>query len=177
MRIELVPEYRLTRAVEAQLQDVLEECFPDMFGGRSYLKQLPHFRLLAFDDDNVIGQAGLDVRIINVGGTVLKIFGVIDVFVQPEHRGRGVASALMTQVEKLAIESGRDFLVLIAERHDLYLRHGFRRVQPANVKWLAIEDRASVTLLEEDLSDCFMMKPVGPLAWPKGQIDMMGYLF
>jgi hypothetical protein len=65
----------------------------------------------------------------------------------------------------------------MADRHDLYLKEGYDRVQPALTKWLAIEDRQSVGLMTRDLSDCFMVKPLTEKRWPAGMIDMLGYLF
>lgn len=177
VQIITVAEHRLTSSLEAQLSELLDTCFPDVFQGRTYFKQLPHWRVLAVEGESVLGQLGIDGRIINVGGSVLTIFGIIDVCVRPDRQGEGLASQLLAEAEGLARDAGRDFLVLIADRHDLYERHGFASVTPANVKWLAIEDRFSVTLLEEDLSGCFLVKPLCTTHWPTGQIDMLGYLF
>jgi ribosomal protein S18 acetylase RimI-like enzyme len=54
---------------------------------------------------------------------------VAKMMTRPSHRGRGIASALMHELERLAIERGRTLLVLDTATIDgasrLYERHGF----------------------------------------------------
>lgn len=175
--IVTTPNYTISGEVRPQLRLLLDECFPDTFEGRTYFKQLPHVRLLAMDGELLVGQVGIDGRIINVEGTTVSIFGLIDMAVHPSRRGKGVGTLLLVQAERIARAYEREFLVLMADRHDLYLKEGFTRVQPALTKWLAIEDRHSVELMTRDLSDCFMAKPLTERTWPMGIIDMLGYLF
>jgi predicted N-acetyltransferase YhbS len=134
-------------------------------------------RLLAMDGRTVVGQVGIDGRVINVGGQVVSVFGLIDLAVHPSRRGNRIGSRILAEAERIARAYERDFLVLMADRHDLYLREGYRRVQPALTRWLAIEDRQSVKLMDRDLSECFMIKPLTEKMWPAGVIDLLGYLF
>ncbi|WP_432798529.1 GNAT family N-acetyltransferase [Poriferisphaera sp. WC338] len=172
-----IQDHLLTEKMKLQLSALLEISFPGFFNGRVYYKQLPHFRLLACEEDVVIGQLGVDCRIINVGGVVLNILGVIDLCVVPEERGQGIATKLLEAAERIAVKSSQDFMILIADRHEIYERLGFERVQPAKAKWLAIEERASVRVIEDDLSDCFLAKSICGGSWPAGKIDMLGYMF
>ncbi|PKA41561.1 GNAT family N-acetyltransferase [Rhizobium sullae] len=175
--VKFTPEYEIDAPTTAQIAALLDESFPDTFDGRTYFKQLPHFRSLAFEGETVIGQAGVDHRVIRAGGKIIRIFGVIDLCVTPAHRGVGVAGDLLKQVESLALASNVDFLVLMGDVDTLYIANGFRRIDPAMTKWLAVEDVESVAVIERDLSDCFLVKPVRGESWPIGQIDMLGYLF
>jgi ribosomal protein S18 acetylase RimI-like enzyme len=54
---------------------------------------------------------------------------VAKMMTRPSHRGRGIAAALMHELERLAIERGRTLLVLDTATMDgasrLYERHGF----------------------------------------------------
>jgi ribosomal protein S18 acetylase RimI-like enzyme len=54
---------------------------------------------------------------------------VAKMMTRPSHRGRGIASALMRELEKLAVDHGRTLLVLDTATIDgasrLYERHGF----------------------------------------------------
>lgn len=177
LRIASLPEHSITSEVSSQLQDLLEECFPGWLEGRTYYKQLPHFRLMAMDAERVVGQVGVDGRIINVGGEVLSIFGVIELAVRSSCRGRGIGTMLLSEVERIARSANRDFLVVMADRHDIYLKEGYRRILPARTRLLAIENRQSVDVVENDLSNCFMVKPLTDKPWPKGTIDMLGYVF
>jgi predicted N-acetyltransferase YhbS len=177
VRIESVREDELASPANDQLRTLLDASFPETFHGRSYFKQLPHLRLLAWDGDAVVGQVGLDHRIINVGGRVLRIFGLIDLCVDTPHRGGGIASSLLGHALERATRSRLDFLVAMADRHDIYAAHGFQRVRPAMTRWMAIEDRQTVAVIEQDLSDCFLARPVAGTPWPAGPIDLLGYLF
>lgn len=167
--------HALPAPLEQSVTKLLDICFPDIFDGRSYYKQEPHRRILAMDGDAVIGQVGLDARVIRVGDAVMRILGIIDLCVQPDRRGTGLGGALLQAAEAAA--GNRDFMVLLADDDTLYRKHGFQHIEPASCRWLAIEDRASHGLIERDLSDCFMAKPLTGQAWPEGRIDMLGYLF
>ena len=177
IEIATTSEYAISNEMLSQLRILLDESFPETLEGRTYFKQLPHVRLLAMDGGSLIGQVGIDGRVVNVGGAVVSIFGLIDLAVHPARRGQGVGTLLLAEAERIARASKREFLVLMADRYDLYLKEGYSRVQPALTKWLAIEDRNSIALISKDLSHCFMAKPLTERTWPKGMIDMLGYLF
>jgi ribosomal protein S18 acetylase RimI-like enzyme len=76
--------------------------------------------LVAWDGDRPVGHAHLDGA--EVG----------DVWVLPDRRGRGIATALMTAAEEVARTAGAEELELVARVDDdrvmrLYERLGFRR--------------------------------------------------
>jgi len=100
---------------------------------------------------------------------------VIDFCVAKEYRGQGIGTKLIEEVEKLS--KGRDFIILMADNPEIYNRVGYSRLQHASTKWLAIEDLATHSIIERDLSDCFMYKPLMQQQWPSGKIDLLGYLF
>ena len=175
--IVAVPEYAISNDVNSQLRILLEDCFPGWFDGRTYVKQLPHVRLLAMDGQSVVGQVAIDSRVINVGGTVVSIFGLIDLAVNPSQRGKRIGTTLLAEAERTACTYQREFLIVMADRHDIYMKSGYHRVQPALTKLLAIEDRQSAALIERDLSDCFLAKPLTERMWPAGMIDLLGYVF
>lgn len=65
---------------------------------------------------------------------------LMDVFVVPEERGRGIATALMRAV--LAhpdLQNLRLFLLATRDAHAFYARLGFRPLAEAN-RWMAIHD-------------------------------------
>ncbi|WP_063302614.1 GNAT family N-acetyltransferase [Pseudovibrio sp. W64] len=177
LSIHVFKEDEIDRQREAGIATLLGQCFPQVFEGRTFFKQLPHFRLIVEERDEIIGQVGVDHRVIKVGEQRLKIYGLIDLCVTEERRNQGIASTLLQAAENLAMRADVDFIVLFADDGSLYRKHGFLNVSPALTKWLAIEDVASAMLLERDLSECFMVKPVGDMRWPEGHIDMLGYLF
>ncbi len=173
MDVELVPEGKLR---EADLASLLENCFPETFEGRTYFKQLPHARLLV-RQPKLIAQVALDLRIIRVGSELLRILGLIDLCVAPEHRGQGLAGRLLRTAEATAADWGADFTLLFADRPTLYQRSGYQSPDPAQVTWLGIEERASCGQLHRDLSGTLWYQSVSGKVWPPGDIDLLGYLF
>jgi len=162
-------------ATEGALTALLEQSFPNTFDGRSFFKQEPHDRIVASTSDSLVAQVGIDRRTINVGGKRLKIVGVIDLCVAEEYRKKGIARALLRAVENFSDD--REFVVLMADRQAIYAKSGYVSLKPALTKWLAIEDLRSHSIMERELSDCFMYKSLQDTKWPDGEIDLLGYLF
>jgi len=160
---------------ERALAVLLDRCFPKTFEGRIFLKQEPCARIVAHSENKLVGQVGMDRRVISVDGNIIKITGVIDLCVAEEYRGNGVGTALIEEVEKCSAD--RDFIVLMADNPAIYHQAGYSQLHCAPTKWLAIEDLAIHSIIERDLGDCFMYKPLAQQAWPLGKIDLLGYLF
>lgn len=175
--IERVLEIVLRSSVEKQIADLLDQCFPNTFGGRSYYKQVPHSRLLLRRKRRLIGHAGLDHRVIRVGETVTRVTGIVDLCVHPDHCRVGRGSMLLAFAEDLARRGQTEHFILFADRADLYLRNGYSIVEPAMVKWLAIDERASHSMQRRDFSGTFMAKALSDKPFPLGEIDLLGYLF
>lgn len=160
---------------DSALVSLLDRCFPGTFDGRTFLKQQPHLRLLAFAHGELLGHVGLDFRVVIIDKRPFEIIGMIDLCVAPRSRGRKVGSALLRAAEKYS--EGRDFAVLMADDPRLYLASGYSRIDPAWTRWLAIENLETHSVVYRNLSSCFMAKPLGAKDWPSGQIDLLGYLF
>ena len=65
---------------------------------------------------------------------------LMDVFVLPEFRGRGISKALMRSVlEHPDLQNLRVFLLATRDAHDLYAQFGFRSLANAE-RWMAIQD-------------------------------------
>lgn len=47
-QVKLLSEYEIDTTTNTKIARLLDECFPDVFEGRSFFKQLPHFRYVAF---------------------------------------------------------------------------------------------------------------------------------
>jgi GNAT superfamily N-acetyltransferase len=176
-RIERVLEGELSEARERSIMLLLEDCFPDTFSGRIYFQQIPHVRFLLFDGDLLLGQVAVDFRVIRVGKEVVRILGVIDLCVRSEVRRRGYGTVFLHVVAEQARAWRAQHLVLFADRSELYLRNGYAAINPAEVKWLAIEERQSYGLIEGDMTGTLFAKSLFFEPWPEGSIDMLGYLF
>ncbi|HEU4496736.1 MAG TPA: GNAT family N-acetyltransferase, partial [Flavobacterium sp.] len=96
MAIELIDEFRLEKTVKKQIASLLKICFPEEeFHGRTYFKQLPHYRLLLKKDERLIGQLGLDYRVMLLGKKPITVLGVIDLAILPEFQGQGFGTELL----------------------------------------------------------------------------------
>ncbi|WP_031422709.1 GNAT family N-acetyltransferase [Exiguobacterium sp. NG55] len=177
MRIEQHLEMTLSESMDKELTELLQHAFPSIYPNRRHFKQLPHLRLIAYEDERIIGQVGLDFRVMNVDGEAIHVLGIIDLCVREEVRGRGVGRALMEKVIALGEEYSIDFLLLFADRTDLYERIGFHTVSNA-CTWLKINDENQTTRgIGEASFEELMIRQVGDKRWTDGTLDLLGYLY
>jgi GNAT superfamily N-acetyltransferase len=88
-------------------------------------------------------QAGRQVAFARVVSDRAVFAYLMDVFVIPECRGRGIAKALMRSVVgHPELQNLRVFLLATRDAHDLYTKFGFRPLA-APERWMAIQDRDS----------------------------------
>jgi len=168
-------EHELGPRRRQELQRLLAASFPSWFRDRWYFKQLPHLRMLAYVGDQLVGQVGIDHRMIRVGDSPVEIFGLIDVCVDPEHRSRGVASTMLREIEALARRHAIECLLLHTDDSRLYERCGFVRLERPS-RWLGIHEHATVGLIER-VDDWIHVKPLTEDGWPDGPVDLLGYMF
>jgi GNAT superfamily N-acetyltransferase len=159
-----------------QLQSLLQECFPG-YPGRSYFKLPPHFRYLAMTSSGgVAGQMGVELRVIRVGDTVVRTFGVVDLCVADSQRSRGLAGRLLADVTGFARDCGMAFVILFADDDRLYVRNGWARVTN-RCSWLRISDHVTLGLAGPADTGALMVKAIGAQDWPDGDVDLLGHLF
>lgn len=179
LKIEQIFEYEMNVELRNKLQLLLVECFTDEFPeDRIYFKQLPHFRFLAFDDDNeLVGQVGLDYRVMNLNGKPIRVLGIIDLCVSKINRSQGIGSLLLNEIEAFCKGKSIDFLLLFADNKKLYSNVGFKSVNN-ECKWLKIDDENQTTygIGNESINE-LMIKEVGSIKWGDGKIDLLGYLY
>jgi GNAT superfamily N-acetyltransferase len=119
-----VAEAEIGADLSGRLQALLQACFP-AYPGRSYFKLPPHFRYLAMTSTgDVAAQMGVEFRVIRVGNTVVRTFGIVDLCVMKSQRSRGLAGRLLAEVTGLARSCGMAFIVLFADDDQVYARHG-----------------------------------------------------
>jgi GNAT superfamily N-acetyltransferase len=179
LQIDFHIDYELPLSVRQSLQVLLSDCFPEYLSERLYYKQVPHGRLLAVKDGCLVGQVGIDYRVVRIGDQVLRTFGVVDLCVASEVQGHGIGRQLLEALEARARHGEVDVLMAIADDPRLYAAGGFKRINPMT-RWLAIEDRTSIHLVEKDLGGCMLVKMVRteqPVVENRGSVDLLGYLF
>lgn len=169
-------EFELTTAQREPLRQLLRTCFPEYFEDRIFAKQVPHFRRLATAGERLVAQVGVDHRIVRVGAESRSIFGLLDLAVDPDHRGQGVGGQLIEDICGLGAAHGVDAAVLMADDHRVYERHGFVNIAP-DCQWFGIHELRSLERMGRNLGDCFMVRALGEREWPAGPVDFLGYLF
>ena len=140
-----VAEAEISADRSRQLQSLLQASFPG-YPGRSYFKLPPHFRYLALTGSGeVAGQAGVELRVIRVGGTVVRTFGVVDLCVAPRQRSRGLAGRILAEVTGFARDCEMAFVILFADDDRLYTRNGWARVTN-RCSWVRIDNHVTLGL-------------------------------
>ena len=175
MIFEKRSEYDIDPDLHGQITNLKNESFPGYEKPRSYYKQLPHFRFLVFEADQLIGHMGIDHRVISVGDDVFTIFGITDLCVAANYRCQGIASRLLTEVFNLGSDKHIDFLFLVATDHRLYIKNGFMPLS-SYCTWLRISDHKNYGVTIEWLDE-LLIKQIGPKEWSQKPIDLLGYLF
>ncbi len=170
-----VAEAEIGRDLRQQVQALLQACFPG-YPSRSYFKLPPHFRYLAMTSGVLVAQMGVELRVIRVGSTVVRTFGVVDLCVRTSERSHGLAGRLLAEVTELARSCGVDFVILFADDGRLYTRGGWARA--ANpCSWVKIHDHTTLGLATAEDTGSLMVKRIGQQAWPIGEVDLLGHLF
>jgi hypothetical protein len=160
-----VAEHEISGDLRLPLQALLQASFPG-YPSRTYFKLPPHFRYLVVTGGALTAQMGVELRVIRVGSTVLRTFGVSDLCVSTRERSRGLAGGLLADVTELAR----------ADDDRLYTRHGWSRAgNPCS--WVKIHDHATLGLATAQDTEALMVKATGRQAWPDGDVDLLGHVF
>jgi GNAT superfamily N-acetyltransferase len=175
IQIRRIPEPEIGGDLTKQLQQVLQDCFPD-YPARTYFKLPPHFRYLALDGDDVAAQMGVELRVVQVDGAVLRTFGVVDLCVRPGGRSRGLAGRLLAELTEYARACGIDFIILFADDDRVYTRTGWTRVSN-RCTWVQINEHTTLGIGQESMADALMVKATGDKPWPDGDVDLLGHVF
>ena len=174
--LPLVPDHHITPADREQLRQLLHACFPEAFADRTYFKQVTPLRILARANGRIVGHVGIEHRALDQAGVPCRVLGVVDLAVDPDHRGIGLGRALLARVEEEARRGGLPFIILAADDARLYERAGYRRVD--NVcRYVAIHDHHSIDVREQSLADCLMVRELGERRWRPGLVDFLGEVF
>jgi predicted N-acetyltransferase YhbS len=125
---------------------------------------------------DVAALMGVELRVIRVGHSVARTFGIVDLCARESQRSRGLAGRLLAEVTEFARSCGMAFIVLFADDDRLYARHGWARVTN-RCSWLKIHDHVTLGLATKEDTGAMMVKALGQQAWPAGDVDLLGHLF
>ena len=173
--IELIADWDVTAADEAQIAHLLARSFSTDFGGRSYYQQRPHFRLIWREGGQVIGHMAVMMRAIRLENDLTDVAGLADVATDPDHRGRGIAADMLQAAIAQVRRTQADYFLLFGTAA-LYGAHGF---SPAQNMIRYSDLRGAVTgavKLEKALE--LRVLPLRGRDWPvDATVDLLGHLF
>lgn len=177
MQIDAVHEMDLTPAQDAEIAALIARAFGEDagYGNMSFYNQRHHLRLLARLDGKLVGHYALGYRAIRMGGQRVQIVGLGEVATDPDHRGKGVASALMVAAKGRARATLADFILLFGVR-PLYEGTGFVS-KPNIVRHMGIEDDHSTKMIEEGQT-ALKVYPLKHTIWDDDAlVDLLGPTF
>lgn len=174
MRIDRIEELRLTPDDESQIAGLLARCFDTDFGGRTAFRQRHHVRLVVRDPD-IVGHMAVTIRDIRQGSRLIPVIGLAEVATDPDHRGRGIATALLDAAIAEGRQGPAQFVLLFGDAA-LYHAAGFRTV--GNMIRFVDMTGAVTGGIEKGMADSLMVLPLRDRPWDAGtMVDMLGHLF
>ncbi|HAT7741654.1 TPA: GNAT family N-acetyltransferase [Vibrio vulnificus] len=173
--MDIVYEINVTEAQHKAIEALRNQSFPANKANRSYYKQLPHMRALQYEGDMLVGYLGLDYRAVKVGDEVYKVLGIIDFCVAEQYRGKGIGSLMLSEVSLFAKGKAVDFIMLISELDEFYLKHGYSKVEAVH-SWLRLHEHTNYGVAVEHIDELFI-KSVSGKEWTKGHLDWLGYMY
>ena len=145
MTPRIVPEPSITSAEDAAIRAGLCLCFPPdreiFLQTRAWHGTRPTWSVLMDDEGRIVAHAAVVERQIQVGTERVCVAGVLNVFVLPECRGRGLFRQLMSATMDEARRRGLDFGLLFCTP-EIGARY-------ERLNWRLLSGR-SVTRLDED---------------------------
>lgn len=173
--MKILSEIEVTAEQHRAITALRNAAFPEHQSDNSYFKQLPHMRALTYQNDQLVGYLGLDYRVMGVGEQVYKVLGVIDFCVDDQHRGQGIGSSMLSQLDQYAQTKEVDFIVLLSDLEHFYTANGFQRIEAPN-SWLRVHEHKNYGVAFEYIDDLYI-KPVKTAVWSQGHVDWLGYQF
>lgn len=176
MTLSRIEEFQLTDQQQDEIHQLLHICFEGYPAGRTYFKQLPNFRYLAYHNDQLVGHLAVEHRMMALNQTPTRVFGVVDICVHPDFRHRQIASTLLKKLEELGKNHQIDFIVLTGTDHDFYKKMGYD-LHTNTCRWLLINDHQTLGVHHRQLQDCILVKSLGTKKWSEGVVDFLGAVF
>ncbi len=176
MIAKVIAEADISTVLDRRIKEGLCASFPenkDFFAKSRYWNGVaPEFSIVGMEGENVIGYIAVISREIQVGSnTMLSIFGIQNVFVLPEYRGKGVLDIIM---DKTLNESGKrnydcGLLFCMPVLEKIYVRSGWKTLK--NVSVFEMDEKG--IRIPKTKGIC-MYYPGGISQFPKGDINLMG---
>jgi aminoglycoside 2'-N-acetyltransferase I len=148
MTVTVAHTAQLGPAILASARALLDEAFGGEFGDADWEHALGGMHAVAFDGDRLVAHGSVVQRRMVHGGRAMRVGYVEAVAVAGDHRRRGLASAVMDELEQI-IRGGYDLGALSASDAgaELYLSRGWQRWEGRTA---ALTPAGTVRTPEED---------------------------
>ena len=166
---------RLTPSDEAAISALLSRAYGDDLDGRSFYQNRHHVRLVVRDTADIIGHLAIGLRAVRMGDRVMQAAGIADVATDPDHRGKGIASALLQAAIAEARASPAAIVMLFGDER-IYIAAGFTP-KPNPTRSVPMDDLWTAPV-QERTGDSLMILPLGNTPWDDtALIDLLGFAF
>ena len=174
--IEFIEDAAVDAGLDRQLRTLLALCFTRpcdvVFRDRRYFHEPPRWRWFVRDAaGELIAHVAVHDKRIGTGAGELRIAGIAEVCVHPQHRGHGLVRDLLVTVHAWLIAQDIPVAMLFGDKKH-YTSSGYRNVSNP-IRHLKPE--TGVWIVEP--SDWVMVKPLRDFTWPSGIVDLRGPTF
>jgi len=176
MFIQRIEEFKIPAEVHQKIGALLSEAFWGYPKGQTYYKQLPDFRYLLWNGDQLIGHMAVEHRLMNNDDDLIQVFGVVDLCIADTFQHNKLATQLLRELEQMGRQYGIDFIILLAREHQLYLTNGFQLVKN-DCRWLLIQGNKCLGIVHRKIEKTLMVKPLAGKKWKNGPVDFLGHVF
>jgi predicted N-acetyltransferase YhbS len=175
MNVRIVDENDVDDVLDAGIKSILIKCFPhnkEKFSkARKWRGNVALYNAVIEIDDVVCGHIAVVNRTIEVGGEPLRVAGVGNVCVLPEHQGTGISDAMlktvMEEASKRQFELG--FLFTTEAIKKVYARNGWIEIEGCTV--VRVEKGEEIIMPTESVT---MYYPLKRKEFPQGDIHLCG---
>ena len=170
----LVYESDMTPVLDAQIRDLLVECFPKTASyfchKRGSKGSMPLYSVILTSNNKVIGHLSVTQRYILIGKREYKTAGVQNVAITKEFRGKSLLGPMLEMAQNEAVAQDFDFAMLFTgeDIKKAYSRWGW--IEIPNM----VLERIDGKLLTEPRGGIQMYYPLVMDHVPAGPIDLQG---
>jgi len=176
MRIDTIEEFKIDQSLRQSVSQLIKSAFEGYPDEMTYYNQVPDFRILVWDGDQLIGHSGIHHRRICVDKMHrLSVFGIADLCIHPQRQLKNVGSEILKHVTDLAEKNEVDFLILASGAEEFYLKNDFFTVHNP-CRWLVIHNHESMGVFRRTLPSGLLVKSTSEVEWPSGEVDFMGHM-
>ena len=172
--IQFIEDTAVDAALDRQLRELLSLCFTgpvnEVFRDRRYFKEPPRWRWFV-PGNPLIAHIAVHDKIIGTTAGDVRIAGIAEVCVHPDHRGHGWVRQLLAAAHPWLAAQGIPFAMLFGlAKH--YSSSGYR-----NVNNPLRHFDADKKIWKTESFDNVMVRSFGAQEWPAGLVDLRGPTF